>query len=122
MALSSLPSDDRAPVQLGKDDKTMHRQLKEALSKSFYEACSGVIQALLLACEWHLTTEFNVLTLVINCPTMTTNWRVLSNLAAIGHSLERLTPNAKICICPPIGMGIPFELRVDEIAMYRDLF
>ncbi|MBM0743355.1 hypothetical protein JOY44_17340 [Phormidium sp. CLA17] len=122
MALSSLPSDDRAPVQLGKDDKTMHRQLKEALSKGFYEACSGVIQALLLACEWHLTTEAHALTLVIACPDMTIHWRVLSNLAAIGHALERFTPNAKICICPPVGTGIPFELRVDEISLYRDLF
>lgn len=122
MALSFLPSDDCAPVQLGKDDQAMHRHLKEALSKGFYEACSGVIQALLLACEWHLTTEAHALTLVIACPNMTTNWRVLSNLAAIGQSLERFTPNAKICICPPVGMGIPFELRVDEIAMYRDLF
>ncbi len=100
----------------------MHRQLKEALSKGFYEACSGVIQALLLACEWNLITEAHTLTLVITCPNMTINWRVLSNLAAIGHSLERFTPNAKMCICPPLGMGIPFELRVDEISMYRDLF
>jgi hypothetical protein len=122
MALSSLPSDDHAPVQLGKDDKTMHRQLKEVLSKGFYEACGGVIQALLLACEWHLTTETHALTLVIVCPNMAVNWRVLSNLRAIGHSLERFTPNAKICICPPMGMGIPFELRVDEISIYRDLF
>ena len=122
MVLSSLPSDDRAPVQLSKDDKTMHRQLKEALSKSFYEACSGVVQALLLACEWHLTTDADALTLVIACPNMTINWRVLSNLSAIGNSLERFTPNAKICICPPLDMGIPFELRVDEISMYRNLF
>lgn len=122
MGLSSLPSDDRAPVKLGKDDTTMHRQLKEALSKGFYEACSGVIQALLLTCEWHLATNADVLTLVIACPNMTVNWRVLSNLVALGHSLQRFTPNAKICICPPVGMGIPFELRVDEISMYRDLF
>jgi hypothetical protein len=122
MALSSLPSDDRAPVQFGKDDKAMHRQLKETLSKGFYEACSGVIQALLLACEWHFATDADALTLVIACPTMTVNWRVLSNLAAIGNSVERFTPNAKICICPPVGMGIPFELRVDEISMYGDLF
>jgi hypothetical protein len=122
MPPSSLPSDDRPPVQFSQDDKTIQRQLKEALNKGFYEACSGVVQGLLLTCEWHLTTEADALTLVIACSNMTVNWRVLSNLTAIGQSLERFTPNAKISICPPIGMGIPFELRVDEIAQYRNLF
>ncbi len=53
-------------------------------------------------------------------PDIATNWSILSNIVAIGSRLEQFFSSAKIRVCPPIGKATPFELRVDEISVYRD--
>ena len=120
MPIHSFSPDDLPPAEFGQVDQSLQRQLEESVSKHFYEACDGVTQGLLLRCEWHITTSANALTLVILCPDMMTNWRVLNNVVPLGKSLEQFISSAKIQVCPPVGMGTPFEIRVDEISVYRD--
>lgn len=117
---SFLPDDLPSP-EFGNDDKVLKRCLEESIRRYFYESCDGVMQGLLLRSEWSLTTTSDALTLVILCPDMITNWRVLNNIVPLGNKLGQFVSNAKIRICPPDGMGTPFEIRVDEISLYRDL-
>lgn len=116
----SLPPDDLPPAKAGGLDRLLRRQLEESTSKRFYEACDRITQLLLSSCEWYITTNASALTLVINCPDVATNWYILSNIVAIGSRLEQFSSSAKIRVCPPIGKGTPFEIRVDEISVYRD--
>ncbi|EKQ71025.1 hypothetical protein OsccyDRAFT_1338 [Leptolyngbyaceae cyanobacterium JSC-12] len=116
-----LSPEDRPPVELGQVDRFLQRQLQEAVTKRFYEACDGVTQALLTCCDWQITAGKDVLTLMIQCPDMMTNWRVLNNVVSLGNTLQQFVPSAKIRICPPPETGTPFEIRVDEISVYRDL-
>ncbi|GAB4324493.1 MAG: hypothetical protein OHK0047_08890 [Leptolyngbyaceae cyanobacterium] len=117
----SLPPDDLPPAEALQSDRALHQQLEEAVNKRFYEACDGVTQALLLNCQWSVTITAEALTLIIHCPDITTNWRVLNNIVAIGSVLAVFSPSARICVCPPPDSGIPLEVRVDEISVYRDL-
>ncbi len=117
----SLPPDDLPPAEALQSDRALHQQLEEAVNKHFYEACDGVTQALLLNCQWSITITAKALTLIIHCPDITTNWRVLNNIVAIGSVLEVFSPSARIRVCPPPESGIPLEARVDEISVYRDL-
>jgi len=120
MSKFSLPPDDLPPREVTGWDGVMRRQLEDAASSFFYAACDRPTQELLSSCEWYITTNANALTLAIACPDMATNWRVLNSVVALGSSLEQLSSRAKIRVCPPIGWGTPFEIRVDEISVYRD--
>jgi hypothetical protein len=121
--MTDLPysSDDLPPSEFTQSDQVLHHQLEDVVRKYFYQACDGVTQSLLIRCEWLITITAHALTLVINCPDMSTNWRVLNNLVAIGGILAPFAPTGKLRICPPPGTGIPLEIRVDEISVYRDL-
>lgn len=116
----SLPPEDLPPSEATPLDRILRRQLEETTSQHFYEACDRTTQALLSCCEWYVTTQASALTLVINCPDMNMNWRVLSNIVQLGSALEQIAKSAKIRVCPPVDMGTPFEIRVDEISVYRD--
>jgi len=116
--MPSLPSDDLPSAQL---DGMLQRHLEETIARRLYEACDGVTQALLTGCEWFITTNAPALTLVVNCPDRSTNWRVLNHIAALAQPLETFAPNARIRVCPPAGLGEPLEVRVDEIPVFRDL-
>jgi hypothetical protein len=122
MSQLSLPPDDLPPVKLDGRDEIFRQQLEDAIGRCFYEACDGVTQSLLTSCEWYITTKAIAPTLVINCSDLSTNWRVLNNIVPLGTPLEQFSPAARIRICPPIGTGAPFEIRVDEISVYRDSF
>ncbi|MDX2232310.1 MAG: hypothetical protein NW220_21935 [Leptolyngbyaceae cyanobacterium bins.349] len=121
MSLPFLSADDQPPVEMGQPDKLLQRQLEECVTKHFYEACDGVTQGLLLRCEWQITSMVDALTLEILCPDMMTNWRVLNNVVPLGNTLKQFVPSAKVRICPPAGTGTPFEVRVDEVSVHRDL-
>ena len=121
MSLSFLPADDLPPAEVEPMDKILQRQLEESLTKHFYESCNGVTQGLLLRCEWCITTMVDALTLEILCPDMMTNWRVLNNVVPLGNTLKQFVPSAKVRICPPPDMGLPFEVKVDEVSAHRDL-
>jgi hypothetical protein len=116
----SLSPDDLPPSQPTRLDRILRRQLEDSTGKRFYAACDRNLQALLSSCEWYITTNATALTLVIACPDRITNWRVLNNLVQLGSQLEQFSRRAKIRIYPPMGMDTPFEMRVDEIAVYQD--
>ena len=52
--------------------------------------------------------------LVIRCPDLRMNWRVLHQMVAIAEQLAQFSPQAKIKVYPPSDLGVPFEMRVDE--------
>ncbi len=122
MSLPFLSADDLPPAELDQLDRLLQQQLEESISKHFYEACDGVTQGLLLRCEWHISSLADALTLEIRCPDMMTNWRVLNNIVPLSNVLKQFVPSAKVRICPPADSGMPFEVRVDEVSVYRDLF
>jgi hypothetical protein len=120
MSKSFLSPDDLPPAEVDQLDGILRRQLEDAIERRFYETCDGVTQSLLTSCEWYITTKALALTLVINCPDLGLNWRVLNNIVPLGTRLEAFSPSARIRISPSVGTGAPFEIRVDEISVYRD--
>ncbi len=118
---TSFSPDDLPPAQLTPPDRALQRQLEDSIARRFYEACDGVTQSLLTGCEWCIQTRSSVLMLVINCPDMPTNWRVLNNLISLAAPLELFSNNVRVRICPPMGNGEPLEIRLDEISVFRDL-
>lgn len=117
MNRASLSPDDLPPTKPTELDATLRRQLEEAITRRFYEACDGVTQALLCQYQWRITTEARALTLVIVCPDQAANWQILHNLEPLAKQLDRYSHHARIRVCPPAEMGSTFEIRVDEIAI-----
>ncbi|ULP70545.1 hypothetical protein BDGGKGIB_00161 [Nodularia sphaerocarpa UHCC 0038] len=113
-------SDDSHPKQPTSADIILRQQLEDSISRYFYEGCDRIIQNLLSNCRWYVTTRANAMTLVIECPDQVTNWRVLRQIVPMGTLLNSIISSAKIRVCPPDSQGIPFEMRVDELSVYRD--
>jgi hypothetical protein len=120
MIQPTLPSDDLPPSQITSFDRILQRQLEESTAELFYESCDRHLQALLSQCDWYITATANAMNLVINCPNMALNWSILHDIIPIGNQLEKLSPQARIRVCPPTGMGGHFDIRVDELDIYRD--
>ncbi|MBD2519115.1 hypothetical protein H6G93_29980 [Nostoc sp. FACHB-973] len=116
-----LNGDDSHPVQPTSADIILRQQLEYSISKYFYDACDRTIQNLLSNCRWYVTTHASAMTLVIECPDQVTNWRILQQIVPMGTLLNQIISSAKIRVCPPEGQGVPFEMRVDELSVYRDL-
>ena len=114
----SLPADDLPPPNLDLKDSLMRWNLEQSLANYFFQACTQRQQALLSNCQWYITTG-KTPTLVIECPDEITNWRVLKSLVKLGGVLKKLARNAKIRVEPPPGMGTAFEMRVDELSVYK---
>jgi hypothetical protein len=115
----NLPPDDVPPAQTTTSDEALRHQLEAAVARCLYEACDGVTQSILMACEWYIVINTAALTLVIACPDGSTNWRVLNNLVPLGRQLAWFCENAWIRICPLTGTDTPLEVHVDEIDIYR---
>ncbi|MBW4559117.1 MAG: hypothetical protein KME59_25000 [Trichormus sp. ATA11-4-KO1] len=113
-------NEDSHPMQPTSADIILRQQLEYSISKYFYEGCDRTIQNLLSNCRWYVTTRANAMTLVIECPDQVTNWRVLQQIVPMGTLLYSIISSAKIRVCPPDSQGIPFEMRVDELSVYRD--
>ncbi|MBP5974885.1 hypothetical protein HW132_19630 [Brasilonema sp. CT11] len=113
--------EDSHPIQLTSADIILRQQLEYSISRYFYEGCDRDIQDLLSNCRWYVTTDMSTLTLVIKCPDQVTNWRVLQKLVTMGALLQQIVSSAKIRVCPPKNQGMPFEMRVDELSVYRNL-
>jgi len=39
----------------------------------------------------------------------------------MGKLINQMVSSAKIRVCPPESEGVPFEMRVDELSVYRDM-
>jgi hypothetical protein len=113
-----LPPDDLPPSHVDGTDIFLRHQLEERVGRYFFESCSGVVQALLTSGEWFISISASALRLVIECPSMETNWRMLNNVVLLARHLESFSSTAHIRICPPLGMGAPYEIRVDEISIF----
>ncbi|MCU0536405.1 MAG: hypothetical protein MUD14_21160 [Hydrococcus sp. Prado102] len=116
----SRSPDDLPPSQPTQIDGFLRRQLEVSIGKNFYDACSNKVKILLANCEWYFTTNTSAMTLVINCPDLTTSWSVLNEIVAIATTLESFAKSAKIRISPPVSKGEPFEIRVDELDIYKE--
>ncbi|WP_019498283.1 hypothetical protein [Pseudanabaena sp. PCC 6802] len=116
----SRSPDDLPPSQTTQIDSFLRRQLEVAIGKNFYDACPNKIEVLLSSCEWYFTTDSSAMTLVINCPDLKTSWSVLNEVFAIATTLKSFVSIGKIRISPPPSKGDPFEMRIDELDIYRD--
>ncbi|WP_315785302.1 hypothetical protein [Fischerella sp. JS2] len=116
-----LPKDDLHPIQLTSADIILRQQLENSISSYFFNACDRTVQNLLSSCRWYILSYANALTLVVECPDQITNWRVLQKIVPMAAILGDIISSAKIRICPPKKEGMPFEMRVDELAVYRDM-
>ncbi|MBW4512408.1 MAG: hypothetical protein KME64_38830 [Scytonematopsis contorta HA4267-MV1] len=112
--------EDLTPMQLTSADIILRQQLESSISRYFYQACDHSIQSLLSCCRWYFTSQATAMTLVIECPDEFTNWRVLQKLVVIATWLEKFVSSGKIRVCPPENQGTAFEMRVDELSVYRD--
>jgi hypothetical protein len=116
----SRSPDDLPPSELTEIDGLLRRQLEISIGKNFYDSCTNKIKLLLASCEWYFTTNASAMTLLINCPDLTTSWSVLNAVVSIATSLKNFASSGKIRICPPISKGEPFEIRVDELDIYQE--
>lgn len=120
MAKYFFNHEDSHPAQLTSADIILRQQLEYSISKYFYSSCDRNIQDLLSNCRWYVTTIAGVLTLVVECPDQITNWQILRKMVPMAKLLKKVVTSAKIRVCPPDGQGMPFEMRVDELGVYRE--
>lgn len=120
MSISNLHPDDLPPQQIDLDDRILRRQLDATLTQRFQEQCDPVSKKLLDRCDWCITTTANVVTLAILCPDRTTNWQVLNRVVPMGNLMAQFSQDAKLRIYSTPEMEEPFEIRVDELSVYRD--
>ncbi|WP_026731069.1 hypothetical protein [Fischerella sp. PCC 9605] len=121
MKKNFLPKDDSHPIQLTSADIILRQRLENSISSYFYNACDRTIQNLLSSCRWYVTSHASALTLVIECTDQITNWRVLQKIVPMAAVLGEIVSSAKIRVYPPKKEGMPFEMRVDELSVYRDM-
>jgi hypothetical protein len=119
MNSSSLPFEDLPPDTSSLEDTLQRLQLEEMIANYFFVACHPQQQTLLSNCEWYITTYSEVPTLIIECPDQIVNWQILKSLVKIGGVLKRITKQGKIKVYSPATKAIPFEMRVDELPVYR---
>lgn len=120
MAIPALPPDDLPSQELELSDRLLRRQLDSSLTQRFQRQCGSNILQLLDVCDWLITTTTNVVTLVIVCPDQATNWQVLNYVVELGDKLAQFSKDAKLRIYPTPEMLDQFEIRVDELSMYRE--
>lgn len=113
-------ADDGHHIQPTSADIFLRQQLEHSISKYFYEGCDRILQNLLSKCRWYTTTHASILTVVIECPDQMTNWQILQQIVPMANILHGIVSSAKIRVCPPDTQTVPFEMRVDELPVYRD--
>ncbi|MEM9923396.1 MAG: hypothetical protein AAF915_06555 [Cyanobacteria bacterium P01_D01_bin.50] len=113
-------NDDLGNFQPSSADIILRQQLEKSVSNFFYDNCDRKIRDLLSVCRWYVTTHTSAMILVIECPDRVTNWRILQKMVSMASLLNNIASSAKIRVCPPSNQGIPFEMRVDELSVYRE--
>jgi hypothetical protein len=116
----SRSPEDLPPSQTTQMDGFLRRQLEVSIGKNFHDICTNKVKILLACCTWYFITDSSAMTLVINCPDLKTSWSVLNEVVTIATTLENFASSSKIRISPPVGKGESFEIRVDELDIYRD--
>ncbi|MEB3293793.1 MAG: hypothetical protein VKJ24_11595 [Synechococcales bacterium] len=117
---SSLPPDDLPPQILVLGDRLLRQQLELAMTCWFWSRCNPRLQYLLSGCEWSLSTTAQGPLLMIACPDRLTNWHILNQVVPLGTAVAELSQDAKLRIYPSFDRIDPFEIRVDELPIYRD--
>ncbi|MGB3515122.1 MAG: hypothetical protein WBA43_01605 [Elainellaceae cyanobacterium] len=112
-----LHPDDSSPQDPSSLDQLLHRQLRQSVSRYFYESCDGVMQALLLSCQWQITTTADALTLVIHCPNPATHHRVLNYLPSLARYLARFGNTARIHIGSADSDAPALDIQVDDYSL-----
>ena len=112
--------DDLGNFQPSSADIILRQQLEKSVSNFFYDNCDRKIRDLLSVCRWYVTTHTSAMVLVIECPDGVTNWRILQKMVPMASLLNNIASSAKIRVCPPSNQGIPFEMRVNELSVYRE--
>jgi hypothetical protein len=109
--------DDLPPNETTPDYQALRRSLERAIGKLFYEACGGVLQGLLLTCEWYFSDQNLILTLYVHCPDHETSGRVLNNVNEISRVLRGITPYARIQVDSPLeGDVVLLEVELDQFS------
>lgn len=112
----SPPAD--LPSKEGTDyDVQLRRQLSRSISRHFFDSCDSSTQSLLKECDWTISTHEG-LTLRIDCPTQVKNWQVLNQIVVLVNHLYQFSPSIRIRVCPPVGTGVPFDMRANERVVY----
>jgi hypothetical protein len=122
MVSAALPPDDLPSQSLKIDDWLLRRQLDLSLTQRFQQQCDPTSLKILSSCEWSITTAANVGMLVIVCPNRKTNWQVLNQVVPLSKTMAQFSQDAKLRIYPTPEMLDYFEIRVDEISIYREKF
>ena len=122
MIPAALPPDDLPPQSLKIGDLLLRSQLDLSLTQCFQAQCEPTSLKILNSCEWSITTAANVAMLVIVCPNHKTNWQVLNQVISLSNTIAQFSQDAKLRIYPTPEMLDYFEIRVDEISIYRDSF
>ncbi|MCU0568295.1 MAG: hypothetical protein MUF49_17060 [Oculatellaceae cyanobacterium Prado106] len=120
MPIFNLHPDDRPPQQLEIDDRLLRRQLDHSLTQRFRQQCDPDLLYLLSDCDWSITTTANVALLVIVCPDRAISWQVLNQVVPLGSEMAKFSQDAKLRIYPTPEMLDFFEIRVDELSIYRE--
>lgn len=117
---SEFNADGQNYIQPTSADIILKQQLEYSISRYFYQGCDRIVQNLLSNCRWYMTTEASALTLIIECTDQVTNWKILQKIVPMASILYGIVSSAKIRVCPPDPNSTPFEMRVDELSVYRD--
>ena len=120
MPRPDLPADDLPPQQLELSDRILRQQLDSSLTQRFREQGDRSLLELLDRCDWSITTAANVVTLAIVCPDLATNWQVLEKVIPLGNEMARFSQDAKLRIYSSPEMVDFFEIRVEELSIYRE--
>jgi hypothetical protein len=113
MNLPTLPPDD-LPSPEKTEANQMYRHLTNTIRRCFYESCDGVIQALLLNCDWNVSINAGCLTLEIHSHKQETDDRLLNWQDAIAHHLLRFADPIIVRIYPIQDPTQPCEQTLNE--------
>jgi hypothetical protein len=114
MNFSVLPPDDLPPEHLMPLDEVLKKQLEGSISRCLYQNCGGMIQALLISCQWSIATRAGTLVLSLLCLDVIAYERVLHNVRLLATQLKAFANGAQIQIYQSVH-GEPLEVGVDDI-------
>ena len=113
----TLPPEDLPPAVITASDVSLQRQLVSSLNQRFFEACGGLLQAVIMQCEWKVYIA-DVLTLEVHCSETLSHRKMLNHITPIASRLAQFSRQAKVVGSSPSATEPPLEMRVDEWSVY----